>query len=165
MEDVAREAGVSKGCAYYYFKSKTDLLYFVLSRFLNIVLKDLDQELEKINDPVEKIRHFIFRHVTIYAEHMFSAKALFNEGYNLPRPEMKKIKSMEKRYYAIIFDIISAYLGDRLDKDALTMVTFNLLGMCNWIYSWYNPQGPVDPEHFAQIIFDTFIGGASKSTA
>ena len=162
MEDVAKQAGLSKGCTYYYFKSKTELLFFVLSNFMDNVLKNLDRDISVIDDPEEKVRFFVLRHVKTYVEHMFSAKALIKEGYNLPRAEMKKIKSMEKEYYNVIFDVISSYLGDRLDKDNLTMVTFNLLGMCNWIYSWYNPKGPISPERLADIIFDNFIQGASK---
>jgi hypothetical protein len=74
---------------------------------------------------------------------------------------LKKIKSKEKNYFAAIADVVSSYLGNRVDKDMLMVLTFNLLGMCNWIYSWYNPKGSIGPEELSQIIFDMFTKGLS----
>ena len=92
-----------------------------------------------------------------YSEHMYLAKALLHEAHNLPSARLKKIKSKEKNYFAAIADVVSSYLGHGVDKDRLTVLTFNLLGMCNWIYSWYNPRGSIGPEELSQMIFDTFM--------
>jgi TetR/AcrR family transcriptional regulator, cholesterol catabolism regulator len=105
------------------------------------------------------IRYIVSHHVKVYVAHMYSAKALFNEAYNLSAPKLSKIESKEKRYFSIIGEVLSLYLGHKVDKDKLTVVTFNLLGMCNWIYSWYNPQGAINSEQLSQIIFENFTGG------
>ena len=42
------------------------------------------------------------------------------------------------------------------------LFTFLLFGMCNWIYSWYHPRGPVSPEELSAIIYDLFMEGAKK---
>jgi hypothetical protein len=55
-----------------------------------------------------------------------------------------------------ILGVLSSYLGQGVDKESLAVLTFNLLGMCNWIYSWYNPKGAIGPEQLSQMIFDTF---------
>ncbi len=141
MEDVALSAKLSKGGMYHYFNCKEDILYFILSNFMDLLLKTLQQDLQKMEEPDEKIRFMIRHHVETYVAHMYSAKALLNEAYNLSTPKLSKIKSKEKQYFSIIAGVLSFYVGHKLDKDKLTVVTFNLLGMCNWIYSWYNPQG------------------------
>lgn len=65
---------------------------------------------------------------------MYLAKVLLNEACNLSAPKLSKIKSKEKQYFSIIADALSFYVGDKFDKDKHTIVTFNLLKMCNWIY-------------------------------
>lgn len=156
MEDVAAAAKISKGGMYHYFGSKCDILNYILSTFMDFVLENAEQDLQQIADPAEKIRLLILRHVKTYSEHMYLAKALLHEAHNLPSAKLKKIKSKEKNYFAAIADVVSSYLGHGVDKDRLTVLTFNLLGMCNWIYSWYNPQGSIGPEELSQMIFDTF---------
>jgi TetR/AcrR family transcriptional regulator, cholesterol catabolism regulator len=156
MDDVAAAVKISKGGMYHYFNSKCDILNYILSTFMDFVLENVEQDLHEIADPAEKIRLFIFRHVKTYNEHMYLAKALLNEAHNLPAAKLKKIKSKERRYFAAINDAVSSYLGEGVDKSTLTVLTFNLLGMCNWIYSWYNPHGSTGPEELAQMIFNTF---------
>jgi len=156
MEDVAAAAKISKGGIYHYFSSKCDILNYILSTFMDFVLENVEQDVQQIADPAEKIRLLILRHVKTYSEHMYLAKALLHEAHSLPSAKLKKIKSKEKSYFAAIADIVSTYLGHGVDKDRLTVLTFNLLGMCNWIYSWYNPQGSIGPEELSQMIFDTF---------
>jgi TetR/AcrR family transcriptional regulator, cholesterol catabolism regulator len=162
MEDVSAAAKISKGGMYHYFSSKCDILDFILSTFLDAVLQNAEQDLREINDPIEKIRLVIFRHVRTYSEHMYLAKVLLHEAHNLPSPKLRKIQGKEKKYFATIFGVLSSYLGSNTDKDRLTVLTFNLLGMCNWIYSWYDPKGSLGPEQLGQVIFDTFTKGLSS---
>jgi len=162
MDDVALSAKLSKGGMYHYFNCKEDILYFILSNFINLLLETLQQDLQKIEDPVEKIRYIIRHHVETYVAHMYSAKALLNEAYNLSAPKLAKIKSKEKQYFSTIAQVLSLYVGHQLDEEKLKVVTFNLLGMCNWIYSWYSPKGAIDPEQLSQTIFGNFTKGLSS---
>lgn len=162
MEEVASRANLSKGGMYHYFSSKEEILYYILSNFMDGLLDGFEREIERIDDPVDKIRYIIRHHVHEYVAHTHSAKALFNEAYNLASSKLAKIKSKERQYFAVIAGVLSSYLRQRLDKDELTVVTFSLLGMCNWIYSWYNPQGIVDPDELSRIIFENFMRGLSS---
>ena len=46
MDDIAAAAKLSKGGIYHYFSSKTEVLYFILDNFMDLVLKELQEELE-----------------------------------------------------------------------------------------------------------------------
>ena len=162
MEDIAAEAGLSKGGMYHYFGCKEEILYVILSDFMDFLLEGLLQEIQSLEDPTEKLRYLIVRHVRSYVSHTDSARALFNEAYNLSAPKLSKIKSKEKQYFSIMSVALSGYVEGRLDKDELTVVTFTLLGMCNWIYSWYDPQGAINPERLSQIIFENVTSGLTR---
>jgi AcrR family transcriptional regulator len=161
MDDIAAAARLSKGGLYHYFPSKTELLNFIVQTFMDMVLKDLEEEIGKAESGLEKIRMLIFRHVETYLKHMHEAKTLLNEAHNLPARARKKIVIKEREYLRITGRLVSDYFGTSLDKNQLTAITFSLLGMCNWIYSWYSPKGPIDAKELAEMIFDLFTVGIS----
>jgi AcrR family transcriptional regulator len=162
MEDVARAARISKGGMYHYFASKTDLLYFILDGFMDAVLQDLEPGLASMEGNLDRIRYIIFRHVDNYTKQPYAAKALLDEEHSLPAKYSKKIMEKERKYLDILRGVLSAHLGESVGKDRLTAITFNLLGMCNWIYSWYDPKGSISPEQLAQMIFEMFTGGVGS---
>ena len=68
----------------------------------------------------------------------------------------------KKKYFQITSRVISEYLGTRVSKEELTVLTFSLFGMCNWIYHWYRPNGPVEPEELSNMICEIFFNGVNK---
>lgn len=161
MDDVAAAAKISKGSIYYYFNAKGDILDYILSTFMDTVLENAGPDLREIDDPGERIRIMILRHVKTYTANMYLAKTLMQEAHNLPAAKFRKIKAKEREYFKIVSGVLSSYLKDNTDKDRITVLTFNLLGMCNWLYSWYDPKKTIDPEQLAQLIYDNLINGLS----
>jgi TetR/AcrR family transcriptional regulator, cholesterol catabolism regulator len=159
MEDIASAAKLSKGGIYHYFSSKTELLYYILDNFMDIVLKDLQEELDAIDSGLEKVRRLVFRHVATFPQYMAEAKTLFHEVQNLPPKPFKKVLAKESEYFRITAKVLSEYFGSSVKRNQVTAMTFILLGMCNSIYSWYNPKSPISPEHLSQMVFDILIDG------
>jgi AcrR family transcriptional regulator len=158
MEEVAAEARMSKSLLYYYFRDKSDILDYILSSFLDSILQNTQEHLQKVENPTERLRVIILEHVRTYCDHPYLAKTLLNEAFNLPSTKLRKIKIKEREYYKLIFQSISSYSQDKIDKDEVTALTFTLLGMCNWIYAWYNPKGRLAPEQLSHLIFGIFTG-------
>jgi len=159
MEDIAAAAKLSKGGIYHYFPSKTELLYFILDNFMNNVLENLQEELDGLDDKLEKVRRLIFRHVELYPKKMAEAKTLFHEVQNLPPKSFRKIVAREREYYHIAAQVLSEYFGASVNKSQVTAMTFILLGMCNSIYAWYNPRSSIHPDQLSKIIFSVVIDG------
>jgi AcrR family transcriptional regulator len=159
MEEIAWAAGLSKGGMYHYFKGKTEILLAILSEFMDQVLGDIEAQLATIQNSQTKLSFLVRRHVEVYVHHMHAARVLLKEAYNLPSRDLKKIKEKEQRYYRAVEEIITQLLGPNAGKEVLTAATFSLLGMCNWIYSWYNPKGRIDPEQLSDIIITIFTEG------
>lgn len=161
MEEIAAGAKVSKGSIYYYFNTKCQILDHILSTFMDTVLENARRDLREIDDPEERIRSMILQHVRTYTGNMYLAKTLMHEAHNLPAIKHRKIKVKEREYFRIVFRALSSYLKGNTDRDRLTVLTFNLLGMCNWLYSWYDPKKSINPEQLALLIFNTFMNGLS----
>jgi TetR/AcrR family transcriptional regulator len=159
MDDISMAGQLSKGGIYHYFSSKHEILYFISTNYMDLLLKDLEQELEKINDHFSKIRFIIFRHIEAYTKYTSEAKTTLHEAHLLP-PEYFKIYSRkERKYYRVVADILSEVIGEPIPKSQLRVITFTLLGMCNWIYHWYKPKGYVSPSELSEIITNIFSKG------
>ncbi len=162
MDDIAAAAKVTKGGIYHYFGSKADILYFICSTYVDIDLENLEQALSALKTTAEKIRFIIFRHISHYTTHVYAAKTLLNEAYNLPLRRFKEVKARERRYYGIVCRVLSQCPSAAGRKEIVTALAFTLFGMMNWIYSWYNPKGTIKPDELSQLIYEVFTGGVNN---
>ena len=160
MDSISDAARLSKGGIYHYFSSKNDILYFILTNYLDLILEGLEGDLKGIRGSLERLQFIISRHIELYRNNVSEAKILLHEAHFLPGKYFKTIAEKERQYYQILAAVLSEFFDGRVPKERLTTITFTLLGMCNWIYSWYDPKGPVSPEELSEIIYTIFSSGA-----
>jgi AcrR family transcriptional regulator len=161
IDDIAAAARVTKGGVYHYFGSKAEILYFICSTYVDLDLQNLEESLGGIEDPVEKIKFIIFRHIKHYSTHEYGAKTLLNEAYCLPFNYYKQVKERERHYLRIVTQVLSEYVGPRAEKGPITALAFSLFGMMNWIYSWYDPRKSLKPEELSNLVFEIFTKGVN----
>jgi AcrR family transcriptional regulator len=162
IDDIADSVKMTKGGIYYYFKSKNEILYFVLDHYVDFFLENLEQELKKISDPFSKIQFIISRHIDFYYKNLSEGKVLLHEVHCLLPEYFRVVAKKEKKYLSIVARLLSEQFGKNIPKDQLKVITFCLFGMCNWIYAWYDPKGPVTPERLAKIICGIFSVGVRQ---
>jgi AcrR family transcriptional regulator len=150
---------LSKGCIYYYFSSKHEILYFILDAYMDHLLEGLEEELSKISDPASKIRFILSRHLSLYNNKVHEAKALLVDSHNLPLDYYEAIASKQKRYARILADVIYTYFEGRMDAHKTKAISYIFFGMCNSIMHWRNPEGPLSLEEISGICFDLSLGG------
>ena len=158
--DIASAAKISKGGIFHYFPTKSDILYHILSEYMDLVLERLEEDLKNIDDGSLRVQFIISRHINLYDKNTAEAKLLLHEAHNLPLSKFKIIAEKEKKYFQIVANTLSDFLDDFTSKEKLTGITFTLFGMLNWIYSWYSPKGSLNPKELSEIIYNIFTKGA-----
>jgi len=159
MDDISSAAKLSKGGIYHYFSSKNEILYFISTNFMGLLLKNLEQELKGIEDNFEKIQFIISRHIGFYTKYIAEAKTTLHEGHLLPPEYFKIIAEQERQYHQFVNKVLSDFLGRQISKDQLKVLTFILFGTCNGIYYWYDPKGSMTPEELSKIISNILCKG------
>ncbi len=163
VDDIAAAASVTKGGVYHYFASKTEILYFICSTYVDLDLEGLEQSLRGLRESADKIRFIISHHIDHYTRHAAAAKTLLHEAYNLPPNYLKEVRARERRYFEIVSAVIAEFTDGRPRKGVLTTLTFSLFGMMNWMYSWYDPKGDIKPAELSQLIYTIFTNGVRTS--
>jgi TetR/AcrR family transcriptional regulator, cholesterol catabolism regulator len=167
MDHIAAAAKMSKGGVYHYFSSKDEILHFILSNYMDLILNDLESELKMIEGSSQRIQFIITRHIDLYTGNPAEAKTLLHEAHCLPAKYYKKIALKQRKYYQIVANAITDLLGGRaeIDKPHITSLTFLLFGMCNWIYSWYDPKGHISSKGLSEMIWTVFLKGVTEYRA
>ena len=160
MRDISRATNVSLAGLYHYCKSKEELLFLIQDNCFGRVLERLEERLREVDDPVIKLRVMIENHLSFFAANMAEMKVLSHEAESL-RGDMYAHVSTRKDTYAkltrsILEEVQAQTNGQRVD---LTVATYALFGMMNWIYNWYDPAGKLKVNDLAQNLTQLFLGG------
>jgi len=160
MRDIARATGVSLAGLYYYSPSKKHLLYLIQRHAFEELLASARSALDLMVDPAERLRTFVRLHLQFFLEHPNEMKVLTHEEESLDHDLRREVKAIKKAYYQLCYHQVEAL------KQARNLVGLNtrlavlsLLGMMNWIYTWYNPK--VDPDCVAmtELMTEIFLNG------
>lgn len=161
LKDISSAANLSKGCIYYYFANKHEILYFILNTYMDHLMEGLEDELKHITEPQSKIRFIMSRHLTLYNNKVPEAKAILIDAHNLPSEYYRAVAKKQKNYAQVLSDALSEYFDGRMPMIHLKAISYILFGMCNSIMHWHNPEGPIKLEELSDICFHIFSSGVS----
>lgn len=164
MDNISAAARISKGAIYHYFSRKHEILYFILDRYMDLVLENLEQDLLKIKSPSKRLCFIICRHIQLYASHSSEAKTLLHDANCLPLKSHNMIKEKERKYLEIVTDVLMEFFDGRksIARSEVKAIAFILFGMCNWTYQWYDPRGALRPNELAELIWRVLLNGISE---
>ncbi|MDQ3818669.1 MAG: TetR/AcrR family transcriptional regulator [Acidobacteriota bacterium] len=168
MRDISRETRVSLAGLYHYCRSKEELLFLIQDNCFGRVLERLEGQLKEARKPVEKLRLVIENHLSFFAANMAEMKVLSHEADSLAGENRARVAGKKQQYTRLVRRILSevqqSHQGDEQKVD-LTVGTYALFGMMNWIYNWYDPRGPLSVNDLVENITRLFLSGFLAGTA
>lgn len=162
MRDISRATNVSLSGLYYYCKSKEELLFLIQDNCFGRVLEHLERHLEGVSDPIHKLRIFIQNHLAFFAANMAEMKVLSHEADSLAGDLRAHVSSKKQKYTKLARRILSEVQAQQpADRNAidLTVATYALFGMMNWIYNWYDPNGKMKVAELVENVSRLFLQG------
>lgn len=181
MRDIARETDVSLSGLYHYCKSKEELLFLIQDHCFGRVVERLEERIKTVADPFEKLRILIDNHLSFFAANMAEMKVLSHEAESLAGDLHKHVTTKKERYARLARKILreiqeqkvsEARPAGRASNDGaqpngrvdLTIATYALFGMMNWIYNWYDPTGKLSVHQLVDNITRLFLNGFLSSS-
>jgi len=161
MRDISRATNVSLAGLYHYCKSKEELLFLIQDNCFGRVLERLEERLLEVEDPIAKLGIFIENHLSFFAANMSEMKVLSHEAESLGGELYTHVSTRKDKYTRLARKILQEVQTSRQNKQPvdLTVATYALFGMMNWIYNWYDPQGKLNVNDLAQHLTKLFLGG------
>jgi len=90
---------------------------------------------------------------------------MLHENHPLPPVLRRRINARKKEYVHFVEDLIAEVQKNaqrvRPSTGAVSprAAAFALLGMINWIYQWYKPEGTLQAHNLIPQFTDLFLGG------
>ena len=161
LEQVAAELGVTRAAIYHWVPNKETLLCDIHDAAMDLLVEGFQEVERRELPPVEKLTAAFRNHVLIVADNLDTIAVFFQDEASLPQDKTRRIAERKRSYDHQLRDLVVAAqeAGSlRRDVDARVAVE-SLLGMCNWLYHWYEPAGRVEPEALADQIIDIALNG------
>jgi AcrR family transcriptional regulator len=162
MRDISRETQVSLSGLYHYCKSKEELLFLIQDNCFGRVLERLQERLQETSGAVEMLRLVIENHLSFFATNMAEMKVLSHEADSLAGEMHEHVSGKKQEYTKLVRKILSEVQQAQKGggpKVHLTVATYALFGMMNWIYNWYDPRGPLSVNELVDNITRLFLSG------
>ena len=161
MRDISRATNVSLAGLYHYCKSKEELLFLIQDNCFGRVLERLEQRLQDVDDPIARLGIFIENHLSFFAANMAEMKVLSHEAESLRGDLYTHVSTRKDTYTKLARKILREVqeTGNSKEPIDLTVATYALFGMMNWIYNWYDPQGKLKVSDLADNVMKLFLNG------
>jgi len=173
MNDVAAALKLSKGGLYHHFESKDEILYHIMSHAMQItedrvinVVRRLDAaraDASGIDITEERLRTLIRLHIeVVLSPEDREITVMLHENHPLPPTLRRKINGRKKDYVHFVENLVTDIQRKRNSPASVTprAAAFALLGMINWIYQWYKPDGDLNGDALVAQYTDIFFRGA-----
>ncbi|MFZ0135666.1 MAG: TetR/AcrR family transcriptional regulator [Candidatus Sulfotelmatobacter sp.] len=172
MSDVAAALKLSKGGLYHHFQSKDEILYEIMNHAMEITEERVLNPVRGIADPEERLRALIRLHIeVVLSPRDREITVMLHENHPLP-PALRKRINIRKKGYIHFLESLMTEVQDKAQekvqnraqyhargKVSPRAAAFALLGMINWIYQWYKPEGELQAQNLIPQFTDLIFGG------
>ena len=160
MALIASECGVSKALLYHYYTSKEELVFDILSSYL----EDLNTVIAEADDaelpPVERLCHLVHTTLDHYRDSDDQHKVQLGAMRALPPDKVEALRQIERsivRRFSAVIGQVNPTLAQ--DRTRLMPVTMSLFGMMNWVYMWFRVDGPLSRDQLSDLITRLILDG------
>lgn len=166
MQDIADAVGLTKAGLYHHVGSKDRLLSDIMSYGMDILDETVLQKVKAITDPREKLRQTIIGHIDLITRARDrEITVILHENRSLKGALRKKINARKKQYIDYLEDLIRQVQQESGTTSVPPrLAAFALLGMVNWLYQWFHPQGSVGQEELTKAYLNFFFRGLLGKT-
>jgi TetR/AcrR family transcriptional regulator, cholesterol catabolism regulator len=168
MNDVAAALKLSKGGLYHHFQSKDEILFEIMTHAMEITEERVLKPVRGIADPEERLRALIRLHIeVVLSPRDREITVMLHENHPLP-PGLRKQINARKKDYVHFLENLMAEVQEKIRRKGPAdfrgrvsprAAAFALLGMINWIYQWYKPEGDLHANNLIPQFTDLIFGG------
>ena len=166
MQDIAKAVGLTKAGLYHHVGSKDRLLFEIMNYGMDILDETVLQKVKEIADPREKLRLTIIGHIDLIVRARdLEITVILHENRSLKGALRKKINLRKREYIHYLESLIAQVQEQATGKPLLSpsLAAFALLGMINWLYQWFQPEGPTKQNELTEAYADFFFRGLMES--
>jgi len=163
MRDICRKIGITQAALYYHFRNKEEILYTIIERSSNNLHLLLRSCFLEDTDPIERLKNAISQHILSIKHAREGAKIIIEDKRFLGGDLNRLVKEKEKAVFYFYRDSLKELQKTgRIKRCDLTVATFSILGMINWLYHWYRADKGLSLEKVAEELIEIIFRGLQE---
>lgn len=160
MQDIAEAVDLQKASVYHHVESKQDILFSILEQALDLLISDMRSVVDSELSPQEKLRLAMQVYVGRLTSDADLAAVLLLEHRNLDKKLRTRHNDRRDRYEGqwrkIVQEGVEAGYFRSVD---VAVAAFAILGVQNWMITWFNESGRLSPLEIADNFSELFLSG------
>jgi AcrR family transcriptional regulator len=163
MRDIAAAVDINNGSLYSYIKSKEDLLVPVFEQAQGVLLSEIEQISGDASlSPTERLKRAIHAHVTAVADNLDVLTVYLSEWRQLGTESLATNRDQRAHYSYLFHEILrdGVAAGEFRHMDT-RIVMLGMIGMCNYLFRWYRPDGRLTPDQIADELIEMVMRGVA----
>ena len=163
MSLIAKELGLTKAGVYHHFESKEHLLYVIHKNTMERLLLPVIEKAERIAGAEQRLRSFVLEYARLLTRDS-SARILISEARRLTPEHFEEIRLVWHRGFELVRSaIVELKRAGRCAKGLNpTYAAFAAIGMCSWIFYWYDYSRQDSGQEVAATMAEVFLNGVLK---
>jgi AcrR family transcriptional regulator len=165
MRDLARAVELQGGSLYSHINGKEELLWRILERAADEFHAAITPILARDASPADKLRQAVHAHVRVIAGNLDAATVYFHEWRFLAEPRRSAFLERRNRYEQALRGLVAEAVtsGEFREVDP-KWATLLILSAANWLYQWYDPDGPLSADEVADRFIEMILTGLQSQT-
>ncbi|HYF91814.1 MAG TPA: TetR/AcrR family transcriptional regulator [Symbiobacteriaceae bacterium] len=160
VRDIALETGMLSGSLYAHIQSKEDLLFEIVLRAADQFMAAIGPIVASDRPAAAKLRDAMQAHLRVMAQGRDAAAIFMHEWKALAGARRSVIASKRREYERALGAIIRQGVAEgefrAVDEKFARLL---ILSTVNWLYQWYDPDGPLGSDEVADRFLDLILRG------
>lgn len=161
LRDVAESVEVSKGTILHHFRNKESLLEELHGDYMRRRLAEAHELLDANPDPVDQLQLIVYQLMLAQRDDRAATVAFAREIVRFASEEvMAEVRAMRHEYSNLVADVIrrGVAAGEFTAVDP-ALAALQLFGMCNWSWTWFEPEGEWSAEQIGAEFCRNLLDG------
>lgn len=153
LDDIAGTIGFTKPALYYYFDSKEDILFTIVSEHVDRALERVRAIAAGLGTASERLQELLVASVHAVLENRDANTVFYDERTALSPPREADMRQRERAYTRVVRDLYEEGVaaGEFVARNP-TVVTATIMGASIWGYRWFDEAGPLSIDDVADEI-------------
>jgi TetR/AcrR family transcriptional regulator, cholesterol catabolism regulator len=164
LGDIAAELNLSKGTIVHHFGTKEALLREVHVAYFARRFAEADHVHEELKDPVSRLAAMIYALLAAHRDDRAASLTCLRELVRYFDGDLTDyVRQQRARYMAIVGGILRDGADEGVFRTAdPKMSALQIFGMCNYAWTWYQPDGSQSVEDIARLFARNILDGLAR---
>lgn len=166
MQDIAVAAGMRKASLYHHLRKKEDLLFAIHENLVDKLLVRTTEALALNQTPTDKLTAVLHTTMDFISTNREAVTVFLQESRAVTGERWDVLVAKRDQVEDLVIDVIRGGVesGDFEDLPP-KIVARGVLGMANWCYTWFNPDGAMTAAEVADVFAELVTKGLQRRPA